>query len=94
MIADVGKESLDDAFKRVRDLDASLDEQFRTLAHSARQRRPDFATAVDRLVERLHRYGAGNSAPKRGEPLPPFVLPDHAGQMVSLDQLLMQGPVA
>ena len=94
MIANVDGESLDDAFKRVRDIDASLDEQLRTVADSARQRQPDFAAAVDRLVERLRHYGVGNSAPKAGEPLPPFVLPDHAGQMVNLDQLLAQGPVA
>src|SRR6266508_4986318 len=94
MIANVDGESLDDAFKRVRDIDASLDEQLRTVADSSRQRRPDFAAAVDRLVERLRHYGAGNSAPKAGEQLPPFVLPDHAGQLVNLDQLLAQGPVA
>jgi peroxiredoxin len=94
MTPDVGDESLDAAFKRVRDLDASLSEQLRAFADAARQKMPEFAAAVDRLIERLRRQGAGESAPRAGEPLPPFVLPDDAGRMVSLDRLLAQGPVA
>jgi peroxiredoxin len=94
MNADVSGESFDEAFQRVREMDASLDEQLRAFADSARQRRPDFAAAVDRLVERLRRYGAGGSAPQVGEPMPPFVLPDDTGHMVSLDQLVTRGPVA
>src|SRR5215470_19784775 len=94
MSANRSGESFGEAFQRVRDMYASLDEQLRAFADSARQRRPDFAAAVDRLVERLHRYGAGDSAPQVGEPMPPFVLPDDAGRLVSLDQLLTKGPVA
>ena len=94
MTPDVGDESLDEAFKRVRDLDASLSEQLRAFADAARQKMPEFAAAVDRLIERLRRQGAGESAPRAGEPLPPFVLPDDAGRMISLDRLLTQGPVA
>ena len=94
MNANVGGESFDEAFKRVRDMDVSLDEQLRAFADAARQRRPDFAAAVDRLVERLRQHGAGDAAPHVGEPIPPFVLPDDAGHMVSLDQLLNHGPVA
>ena len=94
MNANLSGESFDEAFQRVRDMDASLDEQLRTFADAARQRRPDFAAAVDRLVERLRHYGAGGSAPQVGEPMPPFVLPDDAGHLVSLDQLLTKGPLA
>ena len=94
MNANIGGESLDDAFRRVRDMDASMDEQLRAFADTVRQRRPEFAAAVDRLVERLRRYGAGEAAPQVGEPMPPFVLPDDAGHLVSLDELLSDGPVA
>jgi peroxiredoxin len=94
MTSNVGDASLDEAFKRVRELDASLGEQLRAFADAARERMPEFAAAVDRLVERLRRHGAGESAPRAGEPLPPFVLPDDSGRMVSLDRLLAQGPVA
>jgi peroxiredoxin len=94
MTLDVGGESLDEAFRRARELDASMGEQLRAFADAARQRRPDFAAAVDRLVERLRRYGAGESAPQPGERLPPFQLPDEAGHLVRLDRLLKHGPVA
>lgn len=94
MNANVSGENFDEAFRRVRDLEASLDEQLRAFADAARQRRPDFAAAVDRLVQRIRQYGAGESAPRVGEQLPPFILPDDTGHMVSLDQLLTHGPVA
>jgi peroxiredoxin len=94
MIANAGHESLEEAFKRVRELDLSVGEQLRTFADAVRQRTPDFAAAVDRLVERLRKYGASDSAPQVGEPMPPFVLPDDTGHLVSLDELLSRGPVA
>ena len=94
MIADFGRETLDDAFGRVRDLDLSLQEQLRTFAATVRRQQPKFAAAVDRLVERLRQYGAGESAPRIGGPMPPFVLPDEIGRMVSLEELLNRAPVA
>ena len=94
MTADFGTETLDDAFRRVRDLDVSLSEQLRSFAENTRQERPKFAAAVDRLIDRLRRAGAGDSAPKPGEPMPGFVLPDENGDRVSLDDLLDEGPVA
>jgi peroxiredoxin len=59
-----------------------------------RTREPEFAAAVDQLIDRLRRAGAGDSAPKPGEPMPGFVLPDENGDRVSLDDLLDEGPVA
>src|SRR5271166_228502 len=94
MIAKIERESLDDAFRRVRDLDVSLREQLRTFAETAKRDQPEFSAAVDRLVTRLRQYGAGESAPQIGEPMPPFILPDESAQMVSLDELLNRGPVA
>ena len=84
MIPSIGTETLDDAFRRVRDLDVSLQEQLRNFAETVKQERPEFAAAVDRLIQRLREYGAGESAPQIGESMPPFVLPDDAGQMVRL----------
>ena len=94
MTEDLGRETLDDTFRRVRDLDVSLSEQLQSFAKSTRRERPEFAAAVDRLIDRLRRYGAGDSAPKPGEPMPGFVLPDENGDRVSLDDLLDEGPVA
>jgi peroxiredoxin len=94
MIANIERETLDDAFRRVRDLDVSLQEQLRIFAETVKRERPEFAAAVDRLVQRLRQYGAGETAPQIGESMPPFVLPDETGQMVSLEELLNRGPVA
>jgi peroxiredoxin len=94
MTAEFGTETLDDAFRRVRDRDVSLSEQLRSFAENTRKERPEFAAAVDRLIDRLRRYGAGESAPKAGEPMPGFVLPDENGSRVSLEDLLDAGPVA
>jgi peroxiredoxin len=94
MMANIERETLDDAFRRVRDLDLSLREQLLAFAQTTRRERPEFAAAVDRLVGRLRQYGAGESAPRVGEPMPPFVLPDETAQMLSLEELLNRGPVA
>jgi peroxiredoxin len=94
MTANVGRDTLDEAFRRVRDLDLSLQEQLRTLAEMIRRERPEFSAAVDRLVARLRHYGAGEAAPKIGDSMPSFVLPDESAQKVSLEELLDRGPVA
>jgi peroxiredoxin len=94
MTATVGRDTLHEAFMRVRDLDLSLQEQLRVLAETIRRERPECAAAVDRLVTRLRHYGAGEAAPKIGDSMPSFVLPDESAQKVSLEELLDRGPVA
>jgi peroxiredoxin len=46
---------------------------------------PHFASAYDRLVARLVSAGAGAGAPKTGDLLPPFLLPDENGRLVSFE---------
>jgi len=75
-------------------MDASLGKRLDSLANAVRTFSPPFADAVDRLVTRLQQSGAGKNAPQVGEPMPPFHLPDEAGRIVSLDELLSKGPVA
>jgi peroxiredoxin len=87
-------EALEEAFQHCRDLDASLNERLQALADAVRTLSPTFAEAVDRLVSRLEQSGAGASAPGPGDPMPPFVLPDDKGRLVSLEQLLRKGPAA
>jgi peroxiredoxin len=86
--------ALADVFVRCRDLDASLDERLAAYSKAVRDLVPAYADAVDRLVVRLSTNGAGASAPRPGELMPPFVLPDEAGHLRSLDSLLRNGPVA
>jgi peroxiredoxin len=94
MTSNAIREELEQAFQHIGSMDASLDEQLRAFSDAARQRQPQFAEAVDRLVRRLRENGAGTAAPQPGDPMPPFHLPDENGHIVSLDQLLAKGPVA
>jgi peroxiredoxin len=94
MTSNAIREELEQAFQRIGAMDASLDEQLKAFSDAARQKRPLFAEAVDRLVGRLRESGAGTSAPQPGELMPPFHLPDENGHIVSLDRLLAKGPVA
>jgi peroxiredoxin len=86
--------SLEDLFEQCCDMDASLAERLATFAEAVRTQRPAFSEAVERLVRRLRESGAGEAAPKPGDLMPPFVLPDETGRLVSLEELLRQGPVA
>ena len=87
-------EALEEAFQHCRDMDTSLNQRLQALADAVRTLSPTFAEAVDRLVSRLQQSGAGASAPGPGDPMPPFVLPDESGRLVSLEQLLSKGPAA
>jgi peroxiredoxin len=50
--------------------------------------------ATDALVSRLAESDAGAAAPKVGEPMPGFLLPDEQGRLIRLDDFLNKGPVA
>src|SRR5260370_23748724 len=83
-----------DAFLRCGAMDAWLREWLDVYSRAVRDVIPSYAEAVDSFVNRLSGRGAGSSAPRAGEPLPPFVLPDDNGHLVSLDQVLERGPAA
>jgi peroxiredoxin len=87
-------EALEEAFQHCLDMDASLNDRLQALADSVRTLSLPFAEAVDRLVLRLQESGAGASAPLPGDRMPPFVLPDEAGHLVSLEQLVSKAPTA
>src|ERR1700749_1097489 len=80
------------AFLRCRDMEGSLGEQLEAYAAAGREIFPAYSEAVDRLVERIHENGGGESAPRPGDALPPFLLPDETGRLVSLPSLLAGGP--
>jgi len=87
-------EALEAAFIRSRDMHGSLAERLQAFADVVREASPTFADEVDRLVERLELTGIGENSPAPGEPMPDFVLPDQHGQLVHLESLLKEGPVA
>ncbi len=81
---------------RIRDaiaMDAPLDERLGIVRDAVRTLNPEFAKAAERLVSRLQSAEAGAHAPAPGEAMPPFLLPDSAGRLVSLASLLRDGPV-
>lgn len=91
---DATRVALRTAFAQCRDMDAPLAERLDFYSKAVRSHIPDYADAVDRLVERLTVHHAGETAPGPGELMPPFVLPDETGRLRSLDNLLAEGPVA
>ena len=85
-------EGIRQAFERARELDASMNARLGMFANAVRDTIPAAAESVDRLIARLKQHGAGESAPQVGEPMPPFMLPDDGGRLVSLADLLAKGP--
>jgi len=87
-------ERLETAFRQCRDMDGTLSERLRAYGNAGRAIFPAYSGAVDRLVKRINDNGGGENAPRPGDPMPPFVLPDQTGRLVSLESLLAAGPVA
>ena len=94
MTSPPAEKTIDDAFVRCRDMNASVNERLACFAQAVRRFTPSFADAADRLVARLQSVGAGVAAPRAGDPMPPFYLPDESGHLVNLDQILRKGPAA
>jgi len=86
--------ALRDAFQRSREMNASLKERLDTYSLAVRQIIPPYADAVEILIRRLKDSGAGSGAPGVGDAMPPFVLPDESGCLVSLEQSIERGPIA
>jgi peroxiredoxin len=81
-------------FNEFRDREAPLNERLAAYAAASRKIRPAYGEAIDRMVQRLNENGGWENAPKVGEPMPPFMLPDETGHLVSLQDLLTLGPTA
>jgi peroxiredoxin len=86
--------TLNEAYEHARALDAPLAERLEAYASSMRQMNKPMAEAVDGLIARLQSGHTGINAPGKGDPMPPFLLPDHTGRLVALDALVAKGPVA
>src|SRR5271165_6415715 len=86
-------EILEAATEEARRMDAPLSVRLQAVADTVRELSPPFADVIDRLVARLADNGVGVTAPRPGEPMPPFLLPDETGRLVSLSGLLNKGPL-
>ncbi len=86
-------ERLREAFLSCRDMEGSLGERLSAYAAASRDVFPAYSEAVDRLVVRLRENGGGENAPRPGEAMPPFLLPDETGALVSLQALIARGPL-
>ncbi|WP_426424439.1 peroxiredoxin-like family protein [Bradyrhizobium genosp. A] len=82
------------AFQRCRDMEGTLNEQLHAYADASREVFPAYGEAVDRLVARLNGNGGGETSPRPGDAMLPFMLPDESGRLVALPTLVEQGPVA
>jgi peroxiredoxin len=82
------------ALAQARSEAATLNERLRFIAATVARRNPATAEAVERLIARLRAASAGADAPKPGERMPPFVLPDQDSHLATLEALLAEGPVA
>jgi peroxiredoxin len=81
------------AFQACRDMEGTLNEQLEAYAAAGREFFPAYGEAVDRLVARIRENGGGENAPRPGDPMPPFILPDVTGRLVGLTSLLEKGPL-
>ena len=86
-------EQLQRCTQRCRVMDAPLSVRLQALADDVAALSPEFMGIVERMIGRLRAVEAGNLAPRPGDPLPPFVLPDQDGRLVALEDLLAKGPV-
>jgi peroxiredoxin len=86
--------ALERAFQDVRHKDVPLRSRLQYIADQVRALSTEFAEAVDTFVGRLESAQAGADAPKVGDIMPDFLLPDDSGKLVSLAKLLKKAPVA
>lgn len=84
---------LEEAFKKICATEAPLSERLALFTAAVERHGEPFAVAYQSLIDQLKAAAAGGTAPALGEPLPPFLLPDHAGRLVGLDQMLAKGPL-
>lgn len=82
-----------EALAEVLAMEAPLERRLVVFLEKLRALGSPFAAEADRLVARLCASHAGDSAPQIGEFMPDFVLPDGAGRLTTLHDLLGTGPL-
>lgn len=84
---------LDEAFRKICAAEAPLGERLALFTAAVETHSRPFAAAYQNLIAQIHNAAAGVTAPQMGERLPPFLLPDHTGHLVGLDDMLAKGPL-
>lgn len=85
--------SLESAFRRICSMEAPLKERLEEFSLAVHRFSLPFAQAYEELVTRLKSADSGSAAPTRGEPMPPFALPDASNRLVHLSDLISKGPL-
>jgi peroxiredoxin len=83
---------LEEVYRLARGRKVTLGERLKTIADTVRAEAPAFCAAVDDFVGRLEAARAGSAAPDVGDEMPLFTMPDQDGRLVSLEDLLKEGP--
>jgi peroxiredoxin len=85
-------DSLAEAFQQIAASEGPLHQHLAAFSEAVRVHGLPFAEAYDDLVARLRSEQAGSTAPKAGDRIPSFLLPDKDGQLFDLEDLLAEGP--
>jgi peroxiredoxin len=90
--ANVQTHSLEEAFRHNRDREGPLNGRLTDFSAAVRVYGPAFAEAYDDLVARLKSEQAGRAAPRSGDRMPSFLLPDKDGRLLDMHDLIADGP--
>jgi peroxiredoxin len=74
-------------------MDAPLWRRLEAFVEKQREFKSPFTAAGQELVDRLKAGDVGYDAPKLGEDMPPFLLPDQKGQLRALADFTKHGPL-
>lgn len=84
--------TLAEAFEDICASEAPLNERLAAYAEKLRELNFPFAEAYDNLVARVLTGEVGGNAPAVGQVMPDFILPGRDGRLVSLDDVVQNGP--
>ena len=82
-----------EALKRIKAMAEPLSTRLAHYVELLATNSPDFASAYQAFVERLSVAGIDARGPQVGDSFPSFMLPDHDGRLVILDDLIAERPV-
>jgi peroxiredoxin len=81
------------AFEEASQLGAPLGRRLDVYTRLIAETSPKISEAYDRLIARLVATGDATATPGPGDVIPDFVMPDDRGRLVSLDELVAEGPL-